>query len=77
MVREVQLPPLPERTVPDDMMAMIAGAYDAAWVASLAWNRNMSGLPGWQAFLRDHGLTECYLGWARREHPKALELWEA
>ena len=60
--------PAEPRTIPDDQMELIGSAFDAAWMASMAWNRGMSWEPVWDSFLEKHGLTACYADWNER-HP--------
>jgi len=56
-----------ERTIPDDQMELLCGAFDAAWMGSLAWNRTgMDARPIWRSFLAKNGLTKCYEDWYRR-----------
>lgn len=57
-------------TVDDDTMRLIVEAYDAAWMASGAWNRNMSAFPPWKGYLSKHDLTQCYQDWFARTHPE-------
>lgn len=57
------------RTIPDDTMKLVALAFDAAWMASGAWNRNMTWEPAWEEFCKEHGLTECYASWKARNQP--------
>jgi hypothetical protein len=59
--------PAKPRTIPDEMMDLISAAFDAAWEASMAWNRRMHWGPSWDRFLEEHGLTECYADWKRRQ----------
>ncbi len=61
------------RTIPDEMMDLISKAFDAAWRASLAWNRGMTWEPFWETFLEEQGLTACYADWHRRKHPKGAD----
>jgi len=56
------------RTIPDDQMDLLTKAFDAAWEASMGWNRGLSWEPAWEKFLAEEGLTECYADWKSR-HP--------
>jgi hypothetical protein len=53
-------------------MGLMALAFDAAWIASGASNRNMTWEPVWEAFLEEHGLTACYAGWKERNPPETI-----
>jgi len=55
--------------VGDEAMDLITKAFDAAWRASGAWNRNMDWEPLWEDFLREHGLEQCYIDWKHRVWP--------
>ena len=62
---------MPENvSIPDDQMDLLAKAFDVAWRASGAWNRNMTWEPVWEEFLEEHHLTACYKDWNERHPPK-------
>ncbi len=62
--------PVAPRTIPDDQMELVAGAFSAAWMGSGAWNRSVrtAHFPIWRGFLDKHGLTACWEDWYRREN---------